>query len=154
MQSTLSAEEQVLTPQQTERETALAFASERVRILIIDDHKIFLDLVKELLESNGFEVETAANPVKALEQYTTQKNRADLVLLDYYMPVLDGAKTFEWLRKLNPNVKVIICSGAEELRLRQLQSQHAIDGYIHKPFRIQEAMFVIRQVMSRPVRRS
>src|SRR5437660_875402 len=117
MQSTFSTQEQVLSPQQTERETALAFSSQRVRVLINDD-EAFLNLAKELLDPMGFDVETAANPVKALEQYTTQKEKADLVLLDYFMPVLDGAKTFEWLRKLNPNVKVIICSGAEELRLR------------------------------------
>lgn len=63
---------------------------------------------------------------------------------------LDGAKTFEWLKKLNPNVKVIIVSGAEELRLRQILAQHPIDGYIRKPFRIQEALHVIRHVMNRP----
>jgi len=109
-------------------------------------------LIKELLGPHGFDVVTAANPVKALEVYTRLKEKIQLVLLDYYMPQLDGGKTFEWLRKLNPQVRVIICSGADEMRLRQLQAQHPIDGYIHKPFRIEEALFVIRQVMARPAK--
>ena len=90
-----------------------------------------------------------ANPVKALEQFTREKDKFQLVLLDYYMPQLDGAKTFEWIKKLCPPVKVIIVSGAEELRLRQILAQHPIDGYIRKPFRLQEALHIIRHVMSK-----
>ena len=120
-----------------------------VRVLAIDDNEEFCQIVKQLLEPLGYHVTTASNPVKALEGYTRTKDNIDLVLLDYYMPSLDGGKTFEWLRKLNPNVKVILCSGAEELRLRQLMVQHAIDGYIHKPFRLQEALRTIQQVMAK-----
>jgi CheY-like chemotaxis protein len=121
----------------------------RVRVLAIDDNEEFRNLITELLEPFGFEVIAVANPVKALEKFTREKDKFQLVLLDYYMPQLDGAKTFEWLKKLNPDVKVIIVSGAEELRLRQILSQHQIDGYIRKPFRIQEALHIIRHVMSK-----
>ena len=122
----------------------------RVRVLAIDDNEEFRTLITELLEPFGFEVTAVANPVKALESFTHEKDKFQLVLLDYYMPQLDGAKTFEWLKKLNPDVKVIIVSGAEELRLRQILAQHQIDGYIRKPFRIQEALHIIRHVMSKP----
>jgi CheY-like chemotaxis protein len=128
----------------------LAADGTRIRALAIDDNEEFRNLITELLEPYGVEVIAVANPVKALEKFTQEKDSFQLVLLDYYMPQLDGAKTFEWLRKLNPNVKVIICSGAEELRLRQILSQHSIDGYIRKPFRIQEAVHIIRHVMSKP----
>ena len=126
--------------------------AQRVRMMVIDDNEEFCSLVKQLLEAQGFEVLVVTNPVKALEVYTHEKDTIQVVLVDYYMPQLDGGKTFEWLRKLNPNVKVLICSGADELRLRQIQAQYAIDGYIHKPFRIQEALFVIRQAMAKPAR--
>jgi CheY-like chemotaxis protein len=125
--------------------------TQRVRVMVIDDNDDFQRLVKDMLEPLGYEVQCVNSPVKALELYTHEKDKIDLILLDYYMPTLDGAKTFEWLRKLNPSAKVIICSGAEELRLRQLQAQHAIDAYIHKPFRIDEALFVIRKVMAKTV---
>jgi CheY-like chemotaxis protein len=120
---------------------------EPIHILAIDDNEEFRTLIRELLEPHGFEVHGVGNPVKALEQFTREKEKFRLVFLDYYMPQLDGAKTFEWLKKLSPSVKVIIVSGAEELRLRQLLAQHAIDDYIRKPFRIQEALHVIRRVM-------
>jgi len=124
------------------------------RILVIDDNDEFRSLVTELLRPLGFEVHAVANPVKGLEKFTQEKEGFQLVLLDYYMPQLDGAKTFEWLKKLNPNVKVIIVSGGEELRLRQILAQHPIDGYIRKPFRVQEAIHIIHHVMTKPRARS
>ncbi len=137
-----------MSDQATERSPAGA----KITVLAIDDNEEFSNSIKQLLEPHGFTVLTSANPVKALEVYIRAKEQIQLVLLDYYMPQLDGAKTFEWLRKLNPTIRVIICSGADEIRLRQLQAQHAIDGYIHKPFRLEEALFVIKQVMARPAR--
>ncbi|NQU10738.1 response regulator [bacterium] len=134
----------------TEQPAAGTQAGAPVQVLAIDDNEEFCSLVKQLLEPLGYQVTTISNPVKALELYTRQKESFDLVLLDYFMPALDGVKTFEWLRKLNPRAKVILCSGADELRLRQLMAQHAIDGYIHKPFRLQEALFIIKQVMAKP----
>ena len=123
--------------------------TERIRVLAIDDNNDFLTLLKDLLEPQGFDIRPYTNPVKALEIFQREKDAFHVVLLDYYMPQLDGAKTFEWLRKLNPNVKVIVCSGAEELRLRQMQVQHPIDGYIRKPFRVHEALAVINRVIGR-----
>jgi CheY-like chemotaxis protein len=125
-----------------------------IRVLAIDDNEEFRNLITELLRPLGFDVHAVASPVKALEKFTQEKDKFQLVLLDYYMPQLDGAKTFEWLKKLNPNVKVIIVSGAEELRLRQILAQHPIDGYIRKPFRVQEALHIIHHVMAKSSGRS
>jgi two-component system, cell cycle sensor histidine kinase and response regulator CckA len=125
---------------------------QRMRVLAIDDNDAFCTMLTELLEPLGFEVKTAASPVKALELFTREKDSIQLVILDYYMPQLGGAKTFEWLRKLNPDVKVIVCSGAEELRLRQIQAQHKIDGYLQKPFHLQEALQLIHRVTQLPSR--
>jgi two-component system cell cycle sensor histidine kinase/response regulator CckA len=120
-----------------------------LRVLAIDDNDDFRMLVKEMMEARGYEIETANNPMKALEMFRTSGSNYDLVLLDYYMPQLDGGKTCEWLRRFNPQVKIIICSGADEFHLRQMQAKYQIDGYIHKPFRLDEAEFVIQQVLRR-----
>lgn len=123
-----------------------------IRILAIDDNEDFRALLKELLTPMGFEITLASNPVKALELYQRDMNNFDLVLLDYFMPQMDGAKTFEWLRKLNPKVKVVVISGSDELRLRQIQAQTPIAGYIRKPFRTVEAVALLRRIMAQPAR--
>lgn len=122
----------------------------RVRVLVIDDSDEFRSLVKDLLEPERFDVIPIASPVKALELFSRDKDTFDLILLDFYMPHLDGAKTYEWLRKLNPNVKVIICSGADELQLRQLVAQHGMNGYIRKPFHVNEVIDLIEKVVAGP----
>ena len=118
-----------------------------VRVLVIDDNEEFADSVKLLLEPLGYQVTTVVNPVKALEVFTREKGNIDLVLVDYFMPDLDGAATFEWLRKLNPKVKVLLCSGADALKLKQVCAQYRIDDYIQKPFRTHDAQMAIRKVL-------
>ena len=121
----------------------------RICALAIDDEEDFLKPIKELLEPYGVDVHAFTDPVLALDTFSREKSHIHLVLLDFNMPKLDGAKTCEWLKKLSPGVKVIIVSGFDELRLRVLLAKHPIDGYMHKPFRIQEALHVIRDVMTK-----
>jgi len=124
----------------------------RIRILVIDDNADFRNLIKDMLEPSRFDVLAMGSPVNALELFSHEKESFDLVLLDYYMPHLDGAKTFEWLRKLNPKVKVIICSGADELRLRQIAAQYAVNGFIRKPFHVDEVIDLIEKTAREPVK--
>ena len=86
----------------------------------------------------------------ALEKFAWNTDCADVVLLDYFMPTLDGGQTVQHLRKLNPDIKVVLFSGAEEMHLRQIMKQHPIDAFVHKPLRIDEALFVIRKLVGEP----
>lgn len=132
-------------------EVAGETASNRdIRILIIDDDNINAMLARSVLERNGCTVQIATNPVRALEQYAHEKDEIDLLLVDYFMPTLDGGATIQHLRKLKPDVKVLLFSGADEMRLRQIIRQHRIEGYLHKPLRKEEALQVIRQILPAP----
>jgi CheY-like chemotaxis protein len=119
---------------------------EDIRILIIDDDKVNGMLAKTILERMGCSVELSSSPVKALEKYAHEKDTIDLALVDYFMPTLDGGATVDHLRKLNPEIKVLLFSGADEMRLRQIIRQHSIAGYLHKPLRKEEALRVIREI--------
>ena len=121
-----------------------------IRILIIDDDSINSALVKEVLQRPGCTVEIALNPLRALEKFARNTDYADLVLLDYFMPMLDGGQTVQHLRKLNPDIKVVLFSGAEEMQLRRIMKQYPIDAFIHKPFRIDEALKIIGQLVGEP----
>ena len=121
-----------------------------IRILIIDDDGVNAMLAKSILERMGCSVQISSNPVKALEKYARDKDMIDLVLVDYFMPTMDGGAAVDHLRKLNPDVKVLLFSGADEMRQRQIIRQHSIAGYLHKPLRKEEARQVIREIF--PVR--
>ena len=118
-----------------------------IRILIIDDDNINAMLAKSVLERLGCTIQISSNPVKALEKYAHEKDTIDLVLVDYFMPTMDGGATVDHLRKLNPEIKVLLFSGADEMRLRQIIRQHSIAGYLHKPLRKEEARQLIREII-------
>lgn len=119
-----------------------------ISVLIIDDDNINAMLAKSVLERMGCTTQLASNPVKALEKYARDKDMIDLVLVDYFMPNMDGGATVDHLRKLNPEIKVLLFSGADEMRLRQIIRQHSIEGYLHKPLRKEEARQVIHEIFS------
>ena len=117
-----------------------------IRILIIDDDGVNAMLAKCILERLGCIVQVASDPVKALAKYSQEKDTIDLVLVDYFMPTLDGGATIDHLRKLNPDVKVLLFSGADEIRQRQIIRRYSVAGYLHKPLRKEEARRIIREM--------
>jgi CheY-like chemotaxis protein len=125
-------------------------AQNDIRILIIDDDSVNSTLAKGVLQRHGYTVEIVSNPMRALEKFARNTDYADLVLLDYFMPTLDGGQTVQHLRKLKPNIKVVLFSGAEEMNLRRIMKQYPIDAFIHKPLRIDEALATIHKLVDSP----
>jgi CheY-like chemotaxis protein len=123
--------------------------SRGLRILLIDDDSDFRYVLKQSLQSEGHTVVTAAGGSSGLTILMEEKVAFDIVLLDYFMPELNGLQTLSWLRKLECNVKVIIISAADPLHLRQIQAHHPVDGFLGKPLSIQELSHELRRVTSK-----
>src|SRR5712691_2975948 len=79
-------------------------AMPRLKILAIDDDKSFRDMLREFLIVLGHEVVSASDGIEGLEIFSRNKDAFDLILLDYYMPKMNGAQTFQCLRKIQPAV--------------------------------------------------
>jgi CheY-like chemotaxis protein len=141
------AERRIMEPSES-ASNAADFAD--IRILIIDDDGVIAMLAKCILERLGCIVQVSSNSVKALEKYSQEKHTIDLLLVDYFMPTLDGGAMIDHLRKLNPEVKVLLFSGADEMRLRQIVRRYSIAGYLHKPLRTEEVRQAFREIF--PVR--
>ena len=107
-----------------------------ITILLVDDDLLILDLGRELLEHLGYRVETASDAAQALEVF--QRQGADLVLLDYRLPEMNGYQLFQELRALDAGVRVLVATGLlspqEAARLRAA----GVRGIIYKPFRLEE----------------
>jgi DNA-binding NtrC family response regulator len=104
-------------------------------ILIADDDDLCLDVGVKMLQKLGYEVLDARDGKEALEVFNENKNEIDLVILDMKMPH-NGSTTFNQLKKINADVKVLIASGyTEDQRIREMQKQGCY-GFIQKPFSI------------------
>ncbi|MDR3747785.1 MAG: response regulator [Acidobacteriota bacterium] len=78
------------------------------RVLCVDDEKIGLRVRKLMLENHGFEVLTASDGQQGLALF--DKHPVDLVVLDYYMPGLNGGQVAAELRRRRPEVPIIFLS--------------------------------------------
>jgi len=116
-------------------------------ILVIDDEIPILQLIKESLSHNGFNVVIYDNPLHGLEFFKANRNKIDLVITDIVMPSMDGAQLIEQLRKLKPDTKIIATTGFSED-----VGNVWIDGFLKKPFQSSRLLSMIRDVLDRGTR--
>jgi CheY-like chemotaxis protein len=104
-------------------------------VLIVDDEPLVLRTGADILRSLGYRVLTAVNGRDALTVFTRHQEEIDLVLLDMIMPELNGEETFREMRKIHPDVRVLLCSGyLQEYTLPELLAM-GILGLLQKPYR-------------------
>jgi two-component system cell cycle sensor histidine kinase/response regulator CckA len=116
-------------------------------ILLVDDDPLIRGLGRELLENLGYRVETAANGAEALTKYR-QMGGADLVVLDYLMPGLNGVQVLREFKSLDERARVLVASGfVSSQEAARLKEQGAL-GLIHKPYRLAELANRIRAVLA------
>jgi DNA-binding response OmpR family regulator len=118
----------------------------RFRILVVDDEERILNFLTTKLKASGYEVITAPNGVKGLEQVQSQE--PDLVVLDLLMPKMDGLEMLKQLRTFSPlPVIILTAKGADNDRIKGLQL--GADDYLPKPFNPDELVARIEAIRRR-----
>jgi len=112
-------------------------------ILAIDDEPDMLDIVRQFLECEGFTVLTATDPKSGLELYEKRYRDIDVVLLDYMMPEMSGDTVFEYLQRINPDVRVILLTACDD-HVAEPLFERGLRGYIAKPFYFEDFVQKIR----------
>ena len=123
--------------------------NESIKILVVDDEEMIRELAREALQELGFEVLTAVNGLEALKIYEDNQDKIRAVLLDLMMPVMDGVRTFENLRKVNPELNVVLCSGYNEQEATQKFQNQGLAGFLHKPFTMADLKRELKKVISK-----
>jgi CheY-like chemotaxis protein len=119
----------------------------RELVLIVDDEDFVTLLAQRVLTDEGYRVITARDGFQAIDIYRKLKDQIALTILDFTMPVMDGADVFEELLQINPKVPVVLSSGfAEQERLRNMLSR-GLRGFIPKPYTQQKLLTQIRSVL-------
>ncbi len=121
--------------------------SNKVKILIIDDEKSMKEVLRILLEGEGYDVTAAADSVDGMNQIN--RDIFDMVITDIKMPKIDGFEILKKIREISPGTIVIMITafGTTESAIEAMQLG-AYD-YIHKPFKIDEIRVVIRKALEK-----
>ncbi len=119
-----------------------------VTILLVDDEGIVLETGAKMLETLGYRVLEAGSGMAAINIYKDKMEAVDMVILDMIMPMMDGGKTYEKIKKINPNVKVLLASGySTEGQATEILNR-VYDGFIQKPFNIDSLSVKLKELLS------
>ncbi|MEJ2715745.1 MAG: PAS domain S-box protein, partial [Deltaproteobacteria bacterium] len=107
-------------------------------ILIVDDEDVVRDLLSEMLQHLGYETIVARDGLEAVDLYRERYNEIDLVFLDMIMPRLSGKETFIEMKKIRPDVRVILSTGFSRNGTVQDVLDQGILGFIQKPYSLDQ----------------
>jgi CheY-like chemotaxis protein len=118
-------------------------------ILMIDDEEMVLHPGAQMLKRLGYKVLSAQSGQEALEIFMHQKEAIDLVILDMIMPGMSGSETYNQLKKIFPDVKVLLSSGYSLSGEATEILNRGCNGFIQKPFAINHISCKIREILDK-----
>src|SRR5512139_1550919 len=120
---------------------------EKVRILIAEDEKNQRDLLEGFLIKEGFSVEAVANGRESLQKL--KGNFFDMALIDYKMPELDGAQTLKEIRRLYPDLPVIMMTAYGTVETAVAAMKEGALDYLTKPIDLDELLLMLQRIIER-----
>jgi PAS domain S-box-containing protein len=118
-------------------------------ILLIDDEDIVIDVGGQILERLGYRAVTARSGKEAIEIYRANKNKINIIILDVIMPDMGGGETYDRLKKINPDIKVLLSSGYSINGQASEIMNRGCNGFIQKPFNVEQLSRKIRDILSK-----
>ncbi|HRY20171.1 MAG TPA: response regulator transcription factor, partial [Flexilinea sp.] len=116
------------------------------KVLVIDDTRNIQIMLRDFLESQGFEVEIAGDGIEAFD--SIERSQPDLILLDIMMPNMDGYQFISQLRRTSDLPVIMITAKQQEADIVH-GFELGADDYITKPFKLRELLMRMRAVLRR-----
>ena len=119
-----------------------------VKVLVVDDALFMRSMIKDILTASGkyVVIGEAANGQEAIQKY--QELQPDLITMDIVMPAMDGIEATRQILKVDPRVRVVMCSalGQEPLVIESIAA--GARDFIVKPFSPERVLKVLDQIMN------
>src|SRR5439155_10638694 len=116
--------------------------SARVRgdglVLVVDDERDLRETAGRILEHFGFQVLVARDGRDAVEKFRARAGEIRVVLLDMTMPEVNGEEAFRELRRIRPDVRVVLTSGYDEVEATRRFTEKGVAAFLQKPYAAEE----------------
>jgi len=120
--------------------------TKKATIHVIDDEPIIYEVLGELLTSEGYDVEISSDGKQAIEKCS--ETSYDLILLDMLMPGISGMEALKKIKKIDPNLIVIIITAYASIESAISAMKIGAYDYIQKPFKHDELLMTIQRAIS------
>lgn len=120
----------------------------RQRILIVDDQKVIREFLNDMAGIDGYKTLLAKDGVEGLKLFKKHHENISLAILDIVMPKMNGNELYYEIKKINPDIKVLITSGHTNKNIKQKLLHDGVDGFLPKPFDVQSARDQIRALLN------
>jgi PAS domain S-box-containing protein len=117
-------------------------------VLVVDDEPSILEITRETLEDNGYRVLTAPNGRAALAAYDRHRGEVRVVLTDMSMPHMDGPTTIKALLALDPDVRIIACSGLRSDPGAEQVKGLKVKAFLTKPYTASTLLATLQKVLA------
>lgn len=114
-------------------------------ILVVDDEKVFGDTLSALLDSQGYEVNTASSASEALSFF--ERNKYDLLITDINMPGIDGIDLIRQIQKFNPQQRIVVVTGFPSHESQEEAFRMGVINYLVKPFAVERFLEVVAKAL-------
>ncbi|NIM16442.1 MAG: PAS domain S-box protein [Candidatus Aminicenantes bacterium] len=118
-------------------------------ILLVDDEAHVADVGKQMLQRMGFKVLVAKSGKEAIKKLKENKDEIDLVILDIIMPGMAGKETYDMLKEINPDIKILLSSGYSMNGGEQKIMEKDYDGFIQKPFGVSTLSIKLGEILKK-----
>jgi len=119
----------------------------REYLLLVEDKPDEAEIAAELLAEEGYKVIIARDGFEALKIYQRAADQIALVILDFFLPVMDGDAVFDELRAINPNINVVLSSGFAEPSKIGAMLARGLRGFVPKPHTRDKLLEQVRSVL-------
>jgi len=117
-------------------------------VLVVDDEDMALYVEILMLRRIGYNTLQASNSAEACQLYRNEKDHIELVVLDMVLPDENGATTYKVLKRINPDIKVLISTGyGTDENVQQILNDSQ-NGLIQKPFKFKEFTSKVETILS------
>jgi CheY-like chemotaxis protein len=116
------------------------------RILLVDDESTVMEMGTSLLEHLGYKVTSQTDSLKALEIFRSSPDEFDLIITDYTMPKLTGLDFAREVRRIRPDMPVMLCTGFSEKVTPDSMKELGV-GLLMKPYGMRQISEEVRKTI-------
>ncbi len=119
----------------------------KATVLVVDDEESILDALSSILEDEGYSIVTASSGESAISKF--DETSPDIVLLDVWLPKMDGMDTLKIIKEKNRSVPVIMISGHSKIDTAVDAIKHGAYDFLEKPLSLEKVLVLVRNALEK-----